>query len=216
MGSRFGEDIYGADAYGESGEGPFRLDFNRLTGELTFIELIDGEWTPRGVVNVAGLLGGPTGPTGPAGPTGAQGPTGLQGAQGPRGEEGAPCPNENADLLDGKHASEFDGSEEVWHTVGASGEPSFQNGWAHNLGQLVRFRRINGIVYLTGRAAGDTQSYIIFTLPAGYRPAQTSDILCGQGYGAEATVIRIDPDGDVSIQTGNTIAMFSGVCFPTS
>lgn len=167
MGSRFGEDIYGADAYGESGEGPFRLDFNRLTGELTFIELIDGEWTPRGVVNVAGLLGGPTGPTGPAGPTGAQGPTGRR-ARRVRGERRGLRARMRTltSSMGNTQASSTEAKKSGIPWARAESPPSKTDGrtilanWSDSGGS-------NGIVYLTGRAAGDTQSYIIFTLPWG-------------------------------------------------
>lgn len=60
---------------------------------------------------------------------------------------------------------------EDWHTVGAGGEPSFENSWTSLGGAYgdVRFRRHEGVVYVVG-AVHNGSPDTVFTLPAGYRP----------------------------------------------
>jgi hypothetical protein len=65
------------------------------------------------------------------------------------------------------------GTLDTWHTVGATGEPAFQNGWV-NYGageQVVQYRKDPfGKVMLRGVAKTGTINTVGFTLPAGYRP----------------------------------------------
>lgn len=73
-----------------------------------------------------------------------------------------------------------------WHIVGNSGEPAFQNGFTHysptdnSAWESVAFRRFQGVVYLRGLIRNNTTakptSTLLFTLPAGYRPATDKHI----------------------------------------
>lgn len=62
---------------------------------------------------------------------------------------------------------------DVWHTVGAAGEPAFQNGWsaAPYSESPTSFRKYpDGRVRLRGGVIGGSQGLTPFTLPVGYRP----------------------------------------------
>jgi len=69
----------------------------------------------------------------------------------------------------------FDDSE-TWHEVGASGEPTFENGWAVTSSSVrsLRFRKdAMGYVHIEGLASATNATDItIFTLPVGYRPSK--------------------------------------------
>jgi len=109
------------------------------------------------LVKLAGVAALPTSITGPMGPQGPVGPAGPTGAAGPIGP-----PGNNATV-----------AMDIWHSVGAAGEPAFQNSWA-NLAlpsPPLRFRKDpTGRVYITGVVTGGANGTVIFTLPAGYRP----------------------------------------------
>jgi hypothetical protein len=63
---------------------------------------------------------------------------------------------------------------EAWHEVGASGEPAFQSGWSNFGGfSTMAFAKDSaGFVHLKGTVSAGTFAAPVFTLPAGYRPAQ--------------------------------------------
>ena len=67
---------------------------------------------------------------------------------------------------------------EAWHTVGAAGEPAFQNGWVGHAASGMyapKFRkRPDGMVELDGMLRGGTINQPAFTLPVGYRPYATT------------------------------------------
>lgn len=64
---------------------------------------------------------------------------------------------------------------EGWHTVGAAGEPAFQNAFVASTPPPQFYKDSNGRVHLRGRVtrAGDTAN-TPFTLPLGYRPDVTA------------------------------------------
>lgn len=64
-----------------------------------------------------------------------------------------------------------------WRTVGAAGEPAFQNGWVSGSGaSVVAYRKESGgVVRLKGVLYGGSSSGpTVFQLPAGYRPAASA------------------------------------------
>jgi hypothetical protein len=63
---------------------------------------------------------------------------------------------------------------EAWHEIGAAGEPTFQNGWTNFGGfSTMAFAKDSaGFVHLKGTISAGTFGTTVFTLPAGYRPAQ--------------------------------------------
>ena len=67
-----------------------------------------------------------------------------------------------------------------WHMIGTAGEPPFLNGWQNYGGQFrtVGFRKLSdntvaltGLMSNTGTWLADS---IVFMLPVGYRPSETS------------------------------------------
>lgn len=63
-------------------------------------------------------------------------------------------------------------SPEPWRSVGAFGQPAWQNGWS-NYGsgfQVVQFRKAGGDMIQIRGLAVIGSSNTIFTLPTGYRP----------------------------------------------
>lgn len=124
-------------------------DFSISNGVLSMLKLVNGEWIQVASFAAAGAFTG----------------------------------SEDSDTLDGFHKSDLDGlyasadhihdgTVDTWHLVGGSGEPAFGSGWSSYSGEPVRFKKIGGVVYIMGTAVATTgASSIMFTLPAGYRPA---------------------------------------------
>ena len=144
---------------------------------------------------------GPAGPAGAQGPQGLQGPagsadTGAQILAKLLPVDGAGT-GLDADLLDGLSSAAFLGSTavaggdlagnypnptlkapEAWHVVGAMGQPAFQGAWVNvdPSGPTAAFYRDPfGIVHLKGLIEDGGNGTTAFTLPAGYRPAFTSN-----------------------------------------
>jgi hypothetical protein len=101
---------------------------------------------------------------------------------------------------------------DVWHTVGAAGEPAFQNSWvAHASLGKPRFRKYpDGRVRIAGALAKSTtpaSGEVTFTLPAGYRPTaqQIYNVRLWIAGGAEAVGrLDINADGTAVYQAGAT------------
>ncbi len=108
----------------------------------------------------------------------------------------------------------------VWHAVGGSGEPAFQNGWV-NYGQrpAMFYKDAAGVVHLTGLVKSGTIGTTAFTLPAGYRPSTTVGaaslcrFVCVTSPLA-AGVVQIYGEGYVELTTGSNIYYdLSGISF---
>ncbi len=115
----------------------------------------------------------------PAGPRGAKGDTGAPGTPGAPGRKGDPGPAAELPPLEPRQT------------------PLMQNGWINVSARYYKDR--SGIVHLEGRvvAPSDGARHLdtIFTLPAGYRPANQTLFLYSEG-GAAADLF-VDPDGQV-------------------
>lgn len=77
----------------------------------------------------------------------------------------------------------IDVSDGTWITVGDPGAPAFQNSWvaydAAGTGWAQpAFMRKNGVVHLKGMIKSGTDAVAMFTLPAGYRPAENHIFAC--------------------------------------
>jgi len=71
--------------------------------------------------------------------------------------------------------------------------PTMSSVWTAISGEEPGWRRVNGIVYLRGRASRSTGSNALFTLPVGFRPAmQIVVLLESNGAARRAT---LGPDG---------------------
>jgi hypothetical protein len=94
------------------------------------------------------------------------------------------------------------------HTVGASGEPAYQNGWYG--ASYIQFIKLGTTVYLSGCADGGSENTVMFTLPTGYRPSvqkmYTRPNIVGE------TNIKVNTDGTVYVDEAGLSgdASFSG------
>jgi hypothetical protein len=114
-------------------------------------------------------------------------------------------------------------TQDIWHLIGASGEPAFQNSWVSYDGgvtyALPAFRKyVDGRVKLRGMLKTGAVNTVAFTLPAGYRPAKQeafpADKDGGGGTVAHARVL-IYPNGNVELAGNNVYTSLSGVEFDT-
>jgi hypothetical protein len=61
---------------------------------------------------------------------------------------------------------------EPWRTIGAAGEPAFQNGWSGVTGNTPQFRKRNdGTCEMRGLVTGVNPNTTVFALPSGYQPS---------------------------------------------
>lgn len=101
---------------------------------------------------------------------------------------------------------------EVWHYVGETGEPAFQNGWANVGGALapMRFRLVvgphatsgdidtrNASLEIQGSVTGGDSGTVVFTLPAGYWPSHELHLPASDDLGG-FVVLKVEANGDVS------------------
>lgn len=80
----------------------------------------------------------------------------------------------------------------------------FQNGWVDYDARTVRYRRLNGVVYIEGLAKNGTAGSTIFTLPQGFRCSNRlfadKNLLINRG--GVAGLLTIGGDGRVSDASG--------------
>src|SRR6266545_1689135 len=156
----------------------------------------------RGPAGARGAQGGPgpTGATGPAGAAGAAGTAGAVGATGPVG----PATGAAGGALAGNYPNPTLAPIEAWHEIGAAGEPAFVNSW-HNFGggfSTAAFAKDSlGFVHLKGTITGGTAN-TAFTLPAGYRPAQSLFIpMANVTFGYIRSTGTVEPN-DFTVDVG--------------
>lgn len=110
-----------------------------------------------------------------------------------------------------------------WELVaGDSGwiTPTLGAGWSAYAGEVFKYRLLNGVVYLAGRASGSSAAgTLMFTLPPAFRHAYTSDLVFQAHSDFGTQIIVVSPSGGVII-VSNTGAVrqgvsLSGVRFPT-
>jgi len=100
---------------------------------------------------------------------------------------------------------------DTWHYVGASGEPSFQNGWV-NYGSIFEVARFTynyatNKVEIQGLIRYGTLGTPAFTLPVGYRPHGKLPFL---GLDSSTSFVSgiyrfdIDTNGDVIVYSSNS------------
>lgn len=88
-----------------------------------------------------------------------------------------------------------------WHSVGAAGEPAFENSWVNDTAsgwQVTQFRRVGDTVEVRGAVESGTATSTIFTLPVGFRPPdEVGHIQQSTATGAATT--QVAPSGAVSV-----------------
>lgn len=104
---------------------------------------------------------------------------------------------------------------DLWHNVGAAGEPAFQNGWVNYDTRIARFRKYDdGRVRLEGIIKSGTVATAAFTLPVGYRPVTPAELYFPCVSNAVFCQVNIAPNGNVVV--GSTFSVWldlSGIEF---
>jgi len=104
---------------------------------------------------------------------------------------------------------------EAWHEVGATGEPSFQNGWTNDdaLAEVTAgfYKDPFGVVHLKGLLANGTNG-AIFALPLGYRPGKILAEVVTRNAGTVGT-LEVGPAGYVIAVSGTGVLSLDGVTF---
>lgn len=79
--------------------------------------------------------------------------------------------------------------------------PTLTSPWTAVSGSPVGYRRINGVVYMRGRVQGGTPGTSFCTLPAGFRPAQSSRFVVSGGSGGSFESVIVQTSGSVEVST---------------
>lgn len=110
----------------------------------------------------------------------------------------------------------YDGTSWVEQDTGWQ-TPALANSWTSVAGQTIQYRRVDGIVYLRGRATGGTTG-TIFTLPADCRPTQSFVVAVGDGTATTITVTRIvvNDNGTVTGVSGTLPNLVNVPPFPVN
>lgn len=80
--------------------------------------------------------------------------------------------------------------------------PPFQNGWENVGGDyppLAFLMGVDGFVRIEGTCKSGTDGTVVFTLPEGYRPDQSTRFLGSLSAGSDFWTVQIDPTGDVTV-----------------
>jgi hypothetical protein len=116
----------------------------------------------------------------------------------------------NATSLGGQPASYYaHAGHEAVHLIGAAGEPAFQNGWTNfnsaTWSNAGYWKDPTGVVHLTGTLNGANANTIVFTLPAGYRPALNQFMAAANGQTAMS--FEVMTTGDVKASLSGTLGI---------
>lgn len=106
-----------------------------------------------------------------------------------------------------RNFDELERSAGGWRSIGAAGEPAFQNAWA-NYGAFGHIdaaffkHALTDVVYVRGLVKAGTTGAPAFTLPAGYRPPA---IYLHPAFGHTGTAealyrVDVEADGDLIIR----------------
>lgn len=96
--------------------------------------------------------------------------------------------------------------------INVSGGVGFQNSWAVSGAFTVSYRLIGQTVFLRGRITGGSAN-IAFTLPAGYRIAQSSFFCIWDNTLSVGKRLSIDTSGNVTPSTATDVQCLDGVSF---
>jgi hypothetical protein len=161
-------------------------------------------------------------PTGPRGPQGPPGSNATINGVAAGGDLAGAYPNPT--IGKGKISADKLVANEAWRQIGAANQPAFENDWRNfnGLYETAAFRKDrDGIVHVRGvvaRQSGNGGGSYLFTLPAGYRPADVVlfSVASFDGSGNQSVgSIQIDTDGHVFTYaaTDDRFVSFDGVSF---
>jgi hypothetical protein len=103
-------------------------------------------------------------------------------------------------------------TQEGWHTVGAAGEPAFQNSWVGRAPEPPRFRKTpDGEVTIEGIFDTGVSGATAFTLPVGYRPDR-NEYSVQLGDAGAAAYALVGSDGTVQL-TRSAASVFAKIKF---
>lgn len=109
----------------------------------------------------------------------------------------------NAATLEGRSASSFAAAKaEPVHIVGAAGQVPFGSGWEIGGNEQAPgfWKDPFGTVYLQGQAGRDSgTNSVIFTLPPGFRPTESSYFSTYPSGGTGTAAIAVHENGDVEL-----------------
>lgn len=90
--------------------------------------------------------------------------------------------------------------------------PTLNTGWSVASSNTPMYRRLNGVVYIRGRAAYNSATggatTTLFTLPAGFRPAAVDNIFLGDNNSGAAR-LNVTSAGAVVYLTGGSVSSLS-------
>ena len=108
---------------------------------------------------------------------------------------------------------------EPLHTVGAPGQPAFQNSWKNQgsgTALAAFYKDREGVVHLQGNVKGGSVG-VVFTLPPGYRPAVSQEfaaLTVNSGPTRAINQLEVQDDGDVVLyEPVGDWASLSGISF---
>lgn len=92
---------------------------------------------------------------------------------------------------------------------------SFSNSWVNfDSPRPAAYYRIGGRVYLQGIIKDGTMNTTAFTLPSGYRPSQTGDLLLPVVSNGAFGLVVVETDGDIRPNVGSNVSfVLEGVSF---
>jgi hypothetical protein len=106
---------------------------------------------------------------------------------------------------------------EAPRSIGDPGQPAFENGWVNfGAGAIPAsfYLTADGHVHIQGLVATGTVATNVFTLPVGYRPGATFNLITMTNPGAVAAArIQIKTDGSVVAAEGNNAGLSIDVIF---
>lgn len=129
----------------------------------------------------------------------------------------------DADALGGKPPSAYAGAQsEAARVIGAPGQPAFEHGWSNfdpNSPSASFYKDPLGVVHLNGfiqvNAGGNSAS--AFTLPPGYRPADTYVMPIAPLSVGQTGRVTLSDSGTVApwcMESGGCTTSIDGVAFP--